>query len=302
MLKSAVEHYRNEQRITAAGVVALRRVRFDTLDTLTRTMAAFQLLAAREALRAFPLMLSEQNVDAPAEATPVASALLGSASDGRDIRGLLDFTRTSSVTAQAFDLIVTTQLQDVARQASSIALGSRPAVDGYVRMLNLPSCSRCAVLAGKFYRRNRGFARHPKCDCRHVPATEDTAGDLRTDPNRYFESLDAAQQDAIFTKAGADVIRRGADVAQVVNARAGMSTAQVATRGPGDRWTASGRLTRSSTFGQRLYTTTEGMTTRGAAYGARGGKKVRLMPESILEIAEDDAEVLRLLKAHGYLT
>jgi len=44
------------------------------------------------------------------------------------------------------------------------------------------------------------------------------------------------------------------------------------------------------------------MTTRGAAYGARGGKKVRLMPESILEIAEDDAEVLRLLKAHGYLT
>ena len=230
MLKSAVEHYRNEQRITAAGVVALRRVRFDTLDTLTRTMAAFQLLAAREALRAFPLMLSEQNVDAPAEATGVASALLGSASDGRDIRGLLDFTRTSSVTAQAFDLIVTTQLQDVARQASSIALGSRPAVDGYVRMLNPPSCSRCAVLAGKFYRRNRGFARHPKCDCRHVPATEDTAGDLRTDPNRYFDSLDAAQQDAIFTKAG-DVIRRGADVAQVVNARAGMSTAQVATRG-----------------------------------------------------------------------
>ena len=115
-----------------------------------------------------------------------------SASDGRDIRGLLDFTRTSSVTAQAFDLIVTTQLQDVARQASSIALGSRPAVDGYVRMLNPPSCSRCAVLAGKFYRRNRGFARHPKCDCRHVPATEVSAGDLRTDPNRYFESLDAA--------------------------------------------------------------------------------------------------------------
>ena len=116
------------------------------------------------------------------------------------------------------------------------------------------------------------------------------------------DALDAAQQDAIFTKAGADVIRRGADVAQVVNARAGMSTAQVATRGPGDRWTASGRLTRSSTFGQGIYTTTEGMTTRGAAYGARGGKKVRLMPESILEIAEDDAEVLRLLKAHGYLT
>src|SRR5690606_23965723 len=33
----------------------------------------------------------------------------------------------------------------------------------YVRMLTPPSCSRCTVLAGRWYRKNAGFARHPGC-------------------------------------------------------------------------------------------------------------------------------------------
>lgn len=301
MLASALDHYRNEQRVTAAGLRALRARRFDTLDALTRTMASFQLLAAREAVRAFPLMLDEQGIDATAEGVARPLALVGTASDGRDMRGLLDFARDPAVTSQSFDLIVTTQLQDVARQSSSIMFGARPSVEGYVRMLNPPSCSRCTVLAGKFFRRNEGFSRHPKCDCRHIPSSEAASGDLRLDLRAHFDSLPKVEQDGTFTKAGAEVIRRGGDIGQVVNARAGMSTAQV-IHGKGDRWTASGRLIRTEAFGQKLYTTSEGMTKRGAAYAARAGKRARLMPESILEIAENDAEVLRLMRAHGYIT
>lgn len=279
MLRSALTHYRAEQRITAAGLVALRRRRFDTLDALVRTMIAYQVLAAREAASAVPLMLDEQNVEAPAEADGRPVALAGWASDGRSMRGLMDYTRNPDVTAKAFDLIVSTQLQDVARQAVSIEMGARPRVTGYARMLSLPSCSRCAVLAGRVYRKNTGFQRHPRCDCRHVITVETVAGDLTTDPRAYFDSLPVAEQDRIFTSAGAEAIRQGVDIGKVVNARRGMSTSQ------------SGRLARRDVRGSQLYTTTEAAR-RGAA---------RMMPESILEVAEDDAEALRLLKAHGYL-
>lgn len=280
-LQSALAHYRAEQRITAAGLISLRRRRFDTLDALVSAMTGFQSLAAREAVAAIPAMLDEQNVKAPAEGGARVAGLLGWASDGRSMRGLLDYTRSPGVTADAFDLIVSTQLQDVARQAAAIEMGARPSVTTYVRVLNPPSCSRCAVLAGRTYRKNSGFLRHPRCDCRHLPSTVAASGGLAADPRAYFDGLDVAGQNRIFTNAGAEAIRRGADINKVVNARRGMSTAQ-----------GAGRLARRDVFGQQVYTTTEA-TRRGA---------IRLMPESILEIAKDDTEVIRLLKAHGYLT
>src|SRR5690606_25790677 len=104
--------------------------------------------------------------------------------------------------------------------------------------------SRCVILAGRFYRKNTGFQRHPGCDCRHIPASESVAGDLAVDPRAYFDSLTEAEQDKAFTKAGAEAIRAGADIGQVVNARRGMYTAQ----------------------GQLL--TREGTTSRGRAFQA----------------------------------
>lgn len=102
----------------------------------------------------------------------------------------------------------------------------------------------------------------------HIPSREDRADDLRTDPRAYFESLTAAEQDRAFTKAGAEAIRAGADIAQVVNARSGIYTA-----------------------GGRQFTTV----------GARR-RRPRLMPEQILrEAAGDRDEAVRLLKLHGYL-
>jgi len=119
-----------------------------------------------------------------------------------------------------------TVLGDTRRQVYHADIIQRKGL-GYTRMLNAPSCSRCVVLAGKFYAWNAGFKRHPRCDCIHIPAPESLAEDSTTDPLEYFRSLSKAEQDAAFTKTGARAIRDGADVSRVVNVNSrGLGTAK----------------------------------------------------------------------------
>lgn len=217
-----------------------------------------------------------------------ATAFAGVASDGRDLASLLyqpaitalaaiaqgvDVDRAMTAGAVELDMIVRTQVADAGRVADGVAIVVRPAVDGYVRVLSLPSCDRCIILAGRIYEWNDGFARHPRCDCRHVPVSDGDAEGILTDPQAVFASLSEAEQDRVFTKAGAQAIREGADMARVVNARRGMYEA-----------------------GGRMFTT-EATTRRGT------GRAVRLMPEQIYREADGDrGEAVRLLRAHGYLT
>lgn len=195
------------------------------------------------------------------------------------------------------DLIMHEVVAETARAAESAAMVQREWVEGFVRMLNPPSCSRCVVLAGQFYLWNEGFDRHPGCDCLHIPWSEKHDDDPRVNPELYFESLSAEDQDRIFTKAGARAVRDGADLNQVVNARRGMTTAAQNARG----WIPKGRLTRNDLG---VFTTTEGTTKRGLANRSKTGRNAtfRLMPESIYEIAGDDrAEAIRLLKLAGFI-
>lgn len=277
----------------------------------------------------------------------------GFAGDGRLIEGLLAQTvttagRTYNDLAQAaqvlpdgaptksemarmalgstqdyMDAIFHEIIAETARAAESAATVQRPWVEGWVRMLTPPSCLTCAVLAGRFYLWNAGFERHPGCDCVHIPASEASSTDLRTNPNTYFDSLSEAEQNRIFTNAGARAIRDGADMYQVVGARRGMSTGQ------------SGRLTRVDVNGIGTFVTTSGTTKRAwfggghaakkfgyedwfrrAGYaasdkGRRGAVKnyverrtkvARLMPESIYELAKDREDAIRLLQMYGYIT
>lgn len=322
MLASAREHYRRQQNIQREGLMRARARRFGPLAALVAAVSASQAAAATDARGAVGAMLTEQNIDADPDVEVNPRALAETANDGRTLEGLMAYAQTVEVSAAAFTMIVGTQVRDAARQSASLEIFARPKVSGYVRMLVPPSCSRCAVLAGRVYARNTGFQRHPSCDCRHIPTTEDTAGDLTTDPDAYFDSLptaaelserypdltvkqrremDLVSQEDVFTVHGARAIRDGANIGQVVNARAGMSTAQEPLRGRGDRWTARGLKERRTVFGRELYTTTEGMTKRGTAYKARGRNYVRLMPESIYEIADDRADAIRLLKASGFI-
>ena len=261
-------------------------------------------------------VLTETGVPTDRIATTRPRALVGSAGDGRSIEGLLDIAPGKTLDAikagagsvvalkagQDFlDLAVTTALWDTARQAEVLEQATYPGIEGYVRMLNPGihgACSRCVTLAGREYRKNDGFRRHPRCRCVHIPISEATSDDFRLDPGAYFDSLSPEDQDRIFTKAGAEVIREGADIGQVVNARRGMHTAQVNKRG----WTPKGRLTPVDRYGRQVYITSESSTVRGLANRRRRGRRSdRLMPESIVELAEDRDDLLRLLKLHGYI-
>lgn len=182
-------HYAYQQRIAAATITAARstwrQVSIDDLDgswltagrrlfTLTSTA---QQAAAIDGAAYVPLALDEIGIDAPPVGRVRVDPLVGVASDGRPLDSLLrgSLIRTkelvgagaSSTEAMAGGLIsleriLQTQLADAGRAAASVAIAARPRV-GYVRMLQTPSCSRCAVLAGKWFRYNQGFQRHPRC-------------------------------------------------------------------------------------------------------------------------------------------
>ena len=257
-----------------------------------------------------PTVLDEQGIKSVPFARVSSLPLIGVAGDGRPVDSLLYGAVTGAKTAvgngsasfaalrssgQWLTSTVGTLLSDTARQSEALHSGVRP-VTGYVRMLNAPSCSRCVVLAGKFYRKNAGFARHPRCDCRHIPSTESLAGDMTVDPVAYFDSLTKAEQDKTFGTAGGEALRSGANMGQVVNARRGMRTSQVG--------------------GRSILTTAEGTTRRGVAYREMGANRAtdvklagqrysrttrpRLMPETISQVSTDRADYLRLLASNGY--
>jgi hypothetical protein len=270
--------------------------------------------------------LAQQRLRARPEARFVPDSLVGWASDGRPLESLLatpagvslDALRAGQPPADALEAgrvsverIARTQIADAGRVASGVEVAVRPRT-GWVRMLTPPSCDRCLILAGKFYRWSDGFDRHPNDDCVSIPAAEDRAGDLRTDPNAYLKSLSVAEQDRLLGKANAKAWRDGADLNQVVNARRGMQDTTV--------------------FGQDVQITTEGTTTRGFAgqrlisQGARVAAEEaefvtrrsrtgpvtrrvsrervqvpRLTPESIYKVAKDRADALRLLHRFGFI-
>lgn len=264
MLQSALDHYRRQQRLTAAGVAAARRAKSNPRTLLT-VVTLYQRATAADAVVAVAEMLAEQNIDAPLEGRVNTDRIAGVASDGRPLGSLLDQAQDD----YAFALIVATQLQDAARVAAGVSITGRPGVFGYVRMLNPPSCPRCTILAGKWFGWNAGFQRHPLCDCRHVPTSENRAGDLRTDPKLAFESGQVKGLTQSETKA----LQDGADMSQVVNARRSIYM------DPAGR-----KFTREST------------TKRGSSPG------VRPTPETIYQLAGDDrAAAIRALQKFAYL-
>jgi len=249
--------------------------------------------------------LTQQQLRTRPEGRFQPDSLVGWASDGRPLESLLatpagvalDALKDGMAPADALNAgrvsverIARTQIADAGRVAAGVEVAVRPRT-GWVRMLTPPSCSRCLVLAGKFYRWSDGFDRHPNDDCVSIPSAEDRGNDLRTDPDAYLKSLSKAEQDKLLGAANAQAWRDGADLNQVVNARRGMQNTQA--------------------FGQDVQITTEGTTTRGFAgqrlisQGARVTRQraqtPRLTPESIYKAAKDRDDALRLLRRFGYI-
>lgn len=243
-----------------------------------RALLAALIAGQRAAAATADTYLAAQGIQGDAKVNPAAFA--GIASDGRNLGSLLALPAIVALEAigqgrpvpQAMavggalaELAAHTQITDAGRVADQVGLVARGG-QGYVRMAVGPTCSRCLILAGRWYRWNAGFARHEHCDCIGIPAAENVSDDLITDPMKAFKALSEAEQNRVFTKAGAQAIRDGANMAKVVNARRGM-------------YTAGGKV-----------------FTREAAR-----KRPRIMPEQIYLDAKDREDAIRLLRLHGYI-
>ena len=186
-----------------------------------------------------------------------------------------------------------------------------------IRVIQPGACSRCAILAGRDdYKRN--FERHPGCRCSLMPMINDDWSVFKDSgffesADAYFDSLSEAEQDRVFTKAGAWAIRNGADPVRVVNARRGtLSTTAAAPN--------MGRL-RPVQIGVKadgsplmVYATREGTSYRsGWAREQRDGVKgdddryrrtttLRLMPEQIMKMSSTPERAVELLRKYGYIS
>lgn len=267
----------------------------ERIPTVAAAITAAQRTAAASALVSGALALGEQGQWATPDGLVDPDAFAGLAADGRNLETLL---RAPAITARTLiadgmepaealaaggrqlSMMVLTEIADAGRGAAGVQIAARPRV-GYVRMLTPPSCSRCVVLAGRFYRWNQGFLRHPRCDCKHVPTmvtdqAEVFAEGLIDDPYEAFTRMSEAEQNRVFTNAGAQAIRDGADMYQVVNARRGMK--------------------------YRGAFTSEGTSKHGwAGQILRRGQK-RMTPETIYRLNPNREQAVEALRAQGYIT
>lgn len=298
--EEAIDHYNEVQRlqrlVVLAGNHAWRKLNPNDLsgswdiqmDRLIAVLTSAQVAAAESGASYGALTLAAQGSYAAPEAFVNAEAFGGWSSDGRTLRGLLEapIPHVKTLIGQGvnprvamkqggnfLNLLTRTQVSDAARTAAGVDTAARPQVK-YIRMLNPPSCKRCSVLAGKQFRWNQGFLRHPGCDCIHIPTTNvDTAKSegLMHDPYEYFNSLSEAEQNTTYGIADSKAIRDGADIFQVVNAQRGVNAAGMKT--------------------------TEGTTARSAY-----GKRIRLTPEAIYKLNGDNrAAALKDLEKYGYI-
>ena len=300
---AAVSQYKASQRLQAKAQLQARRawsqVQVGSLSRswqiilrnsgLVAAVTSLQVENASEGASYGAASIAAQGFYEAPDAFVDPGAFGGFASDGRPLDGLLyaavphtkrligggmDPGAAKVAGGKFLEMATATTVADAGRAAAGVDIAARAGV-GYVRMLNPPSCSRCSVLAGKFYRWNAGFQRHPKCDCIHVPAKGADAAKsegLIHDPYEYFNGLSGAKQDRLYTKAGAQAIRDGGDLFQVVNSRRGMK--------PGG------------------LVTTEGTSRRGN-FGNTSG--ARLTPEGIYAQGKSRAETLKLLESNGYI-
>lgn len=274
------------------------------VPAVAELIAAGQLDAARQA---DPFLTALLVGEEPAGRL-VPEAFAGVDGSGRDLLGMLMYPAWSALSAikrgasivagllsgqVLLELLARTLVADAGRAADLAGMIARPGVTSYIRVVELPACARCIILAGREYSMSTGFQRHPQCDCTMEPITRDHEP-RPLFPGELFDSMSPEQRKKVFGAAATEAIEAGADIAQVVNARRGMRTATY--------------------YGRQIQTTSEGTTKRGIAGARRGrfervggqryarSRSPRLMPEEILRLANGDRDkAIQLLKRHAYI-
>ena len=184
------------------------------IDGVLRLLAVYQATSALLALEHGTEARREQGIpDGGATVNPTAFTVTPTAPSVLD----------DIDSGYQFDRIVSSLVSDAGRSAMGAFTASRNEEIGHIRTLTPPSCSRCAILAGRFYRWSDGFQRHPRCDCTMIPGRR-SAG--QSDPFGAFERGEITD----LTRAQTKAVEDGADISQVVNTTKGMRTASFAGR------------------------------------------------------------------------
>jgi GNAT superfamily N-acetyltransferase len=309
----ALEHKASADRIATAAAQGARAewAQVDT-DQIRPTWQARlpRVLALVVAAQRSAAGLSEpylrQVLGLGSDATLNPDALAGVASDGRPLETLLEqpvvtvlsYLATGRAVGDAMaaglamlEIIVGTQVHDAARIADLIGITARRGV-AYTRVVELPACDRCILLAGREYSYSEGFERHPNCDCAVLPIRTDEPAHWST-PRELFDAMSPAEQARRFGQAAAAAIAAGADIGQVVNARRGMTVA-------GGRLVTTEGTTRRGYAGARMAAAAGTARTAGDRY-ARAAV-ARPMPEQILAEAPTREAAIADLRRYGYLT
>lgn len=305
--------------------------------SLEQAVVAEQIAAAALADAYLDAIQGAEGAETAAAGRVAPTAFAGVASDGRSLLSLLyqpvigwkvrmlagqsmeDAARGALSSALR---LTATQVADAGRGAVASGMAGRRTIQGYVRVVQPPACARCVILAGAEYGWNSGFQRHPRCDCIHLPTTlvarnragRGSIGSDRfspttrpgeggrgfLDPRAYFNTLSRAEQDRVFTAAGASAIREGADMGQIINARRGMYQA-----GIGDGRVSATRV--GTRRGSRFYNVERRRAIDAGEVPADIGRAFsirtpRLMPEEIFRRAASRDDAIAMLKRFGYLT
>lgn len=204
-LASAARNYALSALIARKAVREARKARGRGVSAVSAVVVAHQIANAQTSDRAVVEMLAEQQIDAAVDAL---LDLPQFTTAQPDLQAMLDAVEAD----WQFDQLIDSVVQDAGRAAESVAVAVRPDIY-HVRHLTPPSCSRCAVLAGRVYRWSSGFLRHPGCDCTMIPTT--VSSPLVADVDQLIRD----GQVTGLSKADLRAIEDGADLGQVVNVR-----------------------------------------------------------------------------------
>lgn len=296
-LARARRHYRQQVAIANAAGVAIQTLvaRRAGWAEILRTLTAYQLAAATAASTTMagvagtePRIRAEAFAGVSSAGFPVSEPLVATLDYvvPAPVAPLpapwwrsTDGAQLGSSAARVVEGIV----KDTGRAAFQAELVASDRYTKYVRVLVPPSCQRCAVTAGKISHQSEAFDRHPPtCDCQNWPAD---SWEEAHDAGLVSSAQEAYEKGHIrdLTEAQRKAIEAGADINKVVNANSGMQTS---TR---------------ELFGKRVRVTSYGTTKRSLWRKQNPTRLVRLTPQSIYDVAKDDADALRLLGVYGYL-
>lgn len=318
---AAVRHQDDVQEVICRQAqrvqTSWRELRDQPLDSAFRSGAGDVLVAAiaagqTGAAALIPAFLADElaDTDAPDDRVPgvVPAAFGGVTASGIPLAALADLLLFRMLTAlrggmSLHDVLVrgldqaltyvSTEITDAACTAMHVQLVADRRLAGYERVVQLPACDRCIVLAGRFYRWSAGFRRHPRCRCTMRPVTREQyrSENLDNYPQALFDAMSPAEQDRAFGVGNAAAIRAGADISQVVNTRRG--AVEVA-----GRWTTTAGTTSRGLAGQRLGDLTK-------TPGGRYRRTLHTRPTAAQLIADHASrsrnELTAALRRYGYL-